>query len=202
MYNHKSTIHYYNMNSDTLLTRYDNADMKQLYSIIDEVIQQNSKVLDIGFGSGRDLAYLLSKGHDIWGIDASKYFVENAKKRFEQHAINFFKTQLPSLETPKHLNNSFDAILCIAVWMHLEYLDYNEAVENICKLCKPTATVLMSYSDGDRDEVDDRFFEHVDKELLISLFEKKGFYIIKEQSNDDSFQRQKLTWYTLVFKRD
>jgi len=52
------TVDYYNTNVTNLVARYDNADMSQLHQLLLKHIPKNSTVLDIGFGSGRDLDFL------------------------------------------------------------------------------------------------------------------------------------------------
>ena len=75
-----STITYYDSRVDELIERYDSADMSELHTVFDRYIQPGQKVLDIGFGSGRDMLYLKGKGVDIFGIDASEAFVRHFKE--------------------------------------------------------------------------------------------------------------------------
>jgi len=46
---------YYNQNHKELIERYNSATLPQLNKLFNQYIQKSHKVLDIGFGSGRDL---------------------------------------------------------------------------------------------------------------------------------------------------
>ncbi|WP_052435371.1 methyltransferase domain-containing protein [Sulfurospirillum cavolei] len=76
------TIDFYDKNAKRLMVDYDNADMTSTYKCIEKYLHSNYKVLDIGFGSGRDIKYFNSKKIEIYGIDASKEFIKIFKERY------------------------------------------------------------------------------------------------------------------------
>jgi 2-polyprenyl-3-methyl-5-hydroxy-6-metoxy-1,4-benzoquinol methylase len=195
-----NTHNFYEKNSNILINKYDNADMNTLNSLFDKYLIDKSKVLDIGFGSARDLRYLYSKGHDIWGIDPTIKFVDNAKNTFKDKSSHFFTGSLPSLFNQKNFNEKFDAIICIAVLMHLNHNEYEVSIINIIKLLKPNSIILFSYSIGERKVNDEREFYEINTKLLFSLFEKYNLNLIDKSVNSDSLNRDELTWETLVLK--
>ena len=73
------TQEYYATHGERLLQEYKQADMSKLHKLLETYIHPHSKVLDIGFGAMRELEYLHSLGHDIWGVDATELFVSYAK---------------------------------------------------------------------------------------------------------------------------
>ncbi len=197
-----NTIDFYNAESTQLIERYDNAKMSSLHQLLAEYISPKSKVLDIGFGSGRDLQFLYNNDYDIWGIDPAKKFVENAKIRFPEKKDHFFEGGVPFQKKALGKALKFDAVIVIAVWMHLRYDQYSETVEGIANVSRPGCVVVISYSEGERDDEDERYFESVDLENLIELFLAKDFKLIKTIKNEDSLKRNFLSWVTLVFKHD
>jgi len=54
------TIEFYKKNTIDLISQYNLADMSELYSFILDNISVSGKMLDIGFGSGRDLKFFKS----------------------------------------------------------------------------------------------------------------------------------------------
>jgi len=56
-----TTTEFYNTNALQLIDRYENADMSLLHQVFLQYLPTGSKVLDIGFGSGRDLEFLKKK---------------------------------------------------------------------------------------------------------------------------------------------
>ena len=74
------TQQFYENHSHDLIARYDSANMSALHQLLVKHIRPNSKIIDIGFGSWRDLSFLRSNGHDIYGIDPVEAFVVQAQK--------------------------------------------------------------------------------------------------------------------------
>ena len=195
------TVDYYNTNVENLVARYDNADMSQLHQLLLKYIPKNSTVLDIGFGSGRDLDFLQSYSYDIWGMDPSTKFVENAKNRFPTKKDQFFEAGVPFNKNNIDLSRAFDAVTSIAMWMHLRHKEYKNAVESIVSVLNNSSTVIISYSEGSRVG-DERYFEDVDLEYMTQLFKDKGFSLIEKVTNGDSLDRDSLTWITVIYQHD
>ncbi|MBT5934392.1 bifunctional 2-polyprenyl-6-hydroxyphenol methylase/3-demethylubiquinol 3-O-methyltransferase UbiG [Sulfurimonas sp.] len=195
------TVEYYDKNSLTLIKRYDSADMSLLYQVLLKYIPKKSIVLDIGFGSGRDLSFLNNEGYDIWGIDPSNNFVMNAKKRFPSIQNHFLQAAVPFDANTIGSDKKFDAIVCIAMWMHLNRDTYADSVASIVSVAKSNATVVISYSEGSRVD-DERCFEEVDLKYMNKLFKDNGFTLVETIVNGDSLNRNSLSWVTVVFKHD
>jgi SAM-dependent methyltransferase len=78
--------------------------------------QKNERVLDIGCGSGNHLLLLNKLGLDIYGVDASSYMIDVAKKRLG----NQCELKVGSAEDLPYSDNEFDYSLLINT---LEFLD-------------------------------------------------------------------------------
>ena len=195
-----NTKKFYDKNSPNLIEKYNQANMDNLHKLFDKYILNKSKILDIGFGSNRDLKYLHEKGHDIWGVDPTIEFIKNAQKNFKNKSSNFFTDSLPSLSNTLNFKIKFDALICIAVIMHLKDTEYEESISNIIKLLNDKAIIIFSYSIGIRKEKDERDFYDVNKELLFNLFKKYNLNLIYKDVNIDSLNRDELIWETLVLE--
>ena len=193
------TIEIYNEKAEEFIERYEKADMSALQWLMLEYLEPGSKVLDIGFGSGRDLAFLKDHGMEIWGVDPAENFVKNAKERFSVISDHFAVAGLPNLSLPEHFPEKFDAILLIAVWMHIPQEIQNESVRKICTLLKKGGRIVLSYSIGSRSD-DERFFEDLDSEKVSTMFEENGCKKIHENSNRDGLGRDSITWITEIYK--
>ena len=196
------TQEYYDTHGQRLLQEYQQADMLKLHKLLKKHIPSHSKVLDIGFGSMRELVYLYSLGHDIWGIDATELFVSNAQQSFPEIKEHFIQATLPFKETLA-LSNDFNAIISIALWMHLKKEQYANAVKNITTLLNPkNSVIVLSFSQGSRSVTDERYFEEVDMTYLDKLLTQYGFHLIEKSRTQDSLKRDSLSWITLVYKHD
>jgi 2-polyprenyl-3-methyl-5-hydroxy-6-metoxy-1,4-benzoquinol methylase len=194
-----NTLNYYNSNAQELYHRYNSADMSKVYKILDKHSSAADKVLDIGFGSGRDLLHLKRRGITGWGADASKSFVDLFKKEYPSFESRIFHSSLPSLDLQDEFKGFFNVIYSIATWMHIPKEEHFEAILNIRKYLKPGGKVIISYSTLPREN-DPRFFENINPEQLALLFETFGFTLVESSSNGDGLSRDDITWITQVYE--
>ena len=197
-----TTISYYNRTADSLIPTYETAEMSKLHSFLLLNLVPNSNVLDIGFGSGRDLAFLQKHGFNIWGIDPIEQFVDHAKERFSNITDHFFKASLPNLNIPQKLQHSFDNIILIAVWMHLPKEIHEDVIKSLCFLLKPHGKVILSYSITPRIGETERFFENVDGDTIQALFETYGYAKVDTITNKDGLGEREITWVTEAYRYD
>lgn len=195
------TTQIYNQHSSEFIARYDNAQMSHLHALLLKYLKPKASVLDIGFGSGRDLQFLYDNGYDIWGMDPSHKFVKNAIERFSAHKNHFFLANLPLEKKELGFNVAFEGIISIAMWMHLNRSEYADAVENIVSIATTDATLIISYSEGNRAQ-DERYFEEVDLSYLLELFEAQSYCLVEKIENRDSLNRDTLTWITVVLQNN
>jgi len=195
-----STTSFYNSNAIQLIDRYNNAEMTSLHTLLLKYIPKDSTVLDIGFGSGRDLQFLKDNGYDIWGIDPSEKFVQNIQARFPDIINNFIQSSVPFPINNSPFSINFDAIITIAMWMHLKKSQYKDVIKSIVSVAKDKATIIISYSEGSRAD-DERYFEDVDLDYIIQIFQQYNFSLVETITTKDSFDRDILTWNTVIFNR-
>jgi len=73
-----STIHYYKTHSKNLAKRYESVVVTELHNFLKSVFPSGAKLLEIGCGTGRDAAYLLSNGFDVVATDNVQEMLESA----------------------------------------------------------------------------------------------------------------------------
>ena len=68
---------YYSEHSQEYIENTKDANMKNLYSFFERYIPSNAqKIMDLGFGSGRDSLYFKSKGYEVLSLDPTIEFCE------------------------------------------------------------------------------------------------------------------------------
>ena len=199
----KKTLDYYATNALEVARRYEEVP-SALASKFDVAFTLGGKVLDIGCGSGRDLAVLARKGFDAYGVDPTSEFVDIAQ-RIHPELIGRVKVgQLPELGTP--FDGQFDGLLCCAVLMHLETTQLEESLEAFKLVIKPDGRVLISVpsarADADmygRDQ-HGRLFKDFSSNFLKETFEKHGFQLVGEWENLDTLKRSGVEWITHLYQ--
>jgi SAM-dependent methyltransferase len=136
------TIEYYSSHAQTIARRYESIVSPHANRFV-SAFHASSRVLDIGFGSGRDLANLYALGFDVFGIDAVAEFVEMAQVLHPYKLRNRVSCDsLPDFEIP--FGGEFDGVLCSAVLMHLDSTELFNAALNIKRCLKRNGRLLIS----------------------------------------------------------
>ena len=115
IYADEKTAGYYASKAADLAAKYAKAD--DLYSkLFVKYLTPRSRVLDIGCGSGRDLASLLRAGFTATGADSSAEMIRAAAGRYPELSNNIRLSGLPDLPG---VENTFKGVLCSAVLQHI-----------------------------------------------------------------------------------
>lgn len=161
-----------------------------------------ARVLDVGAGSGRDLAALLSAGYAAWGVEPSDGLRAAASANYPELAGRVEAGALPGLGTP--FGGSFDGVLCSAVLMHLSDADLFDAALALRRVLKPHGRLLISLPSArtdvgaDERDANGRLFKGYGPEELQLLLERLGFQLIGRWDSDDALQRAGTRWFTLL----
>jgi SAM-dependent methyltransferase len=70
-----------------------------------------AKVLEVGFGYGRDLAFLLGQGHRVWGIDLSPEAGRQAEARLRREGLRAERLETGAFEGSSLPDGLFDAVV-------------------------------------------------------------------------------------------
>ena len=200
----EKTLDYYNTNSTKLNERYESADVNEVQRLLLRSFLKNSKILDIGWGSGGDASFMTKNDFDVIAIDGSKNMIEEAKKIHPELFEKLYHKTLPNDLT---FNKTFDGVYSIATLMHLSKIDLAKTISKIYDLLDQNGKFLMSVSlfrnDIDKNGFDDkgRFFLVLSFEEWINLVENIGFKILETKTNDDGLGRCGIQWLTLVAQK-
>jgi 2-polyprenyl-3-methyl-5-hydroxy-6-metoxy-1,4-benzoquinol methylase len=200
------TIEYYAQNAGEIAARYESA-INGMATHFARAFAECNRILDIGCGSGRDMAYLHLLGKTVYGIDATAELVEHAQVLHPELRDLIICTAIPSEAIP--FGGGFDGILCSAVLMHIPLVHQRNAVcfRKACLI--PGGRLLYSVpskredviSDSQRD-ITGRLFIADCKDRLQQLFEENGFVLLEEWINSDSIGRGDVEWASFLMKRD
>jgi SAM-dependent methyltransferase len=197
------TINFYRGNAKEVAERYESvvSDLSKHFS---EAFNTGRKVLDIGCGSGRDLAVLHKLGYNIYGVDPTPQFVELAQDIHSELKNRIVQDALPDLTVP--FDGEFDGVLCSAVLMHIEVEQLPSAAQAIKACLKVGGRLLFSVPSKRLDVVSEnrdqngRLFIPNQADRLKSIFEELGFRTISAWNNSDSMGRDAVAWESVLME--
>lgn len=198
-----NTVNYYSQNAQQVADRYE-AVVSSLSEHFFDAYKPNSKVLDIGCGSGRDLAVLHKLGHQCYGIDPTPEFVEIAQRVHPELSNRIAHGGLPDMNPP--FEGEFDGVLCSAVLMHIDVDQLHLAASSIKSCLKIGGRLLYSVPSKRLDVVSEnrdangRLFIPDQSGRLQGIFEGLGFECISKWGNADSMGRDSVEWESVLLE--
>ena len=204
MFMDQTTLTFYANNAAAVAARYESV-VSSLSDHFTTAFHPNSKLLDIGFGSGRDLAVLAKSGHDCYGIDPTSELIDVAGVLHPELKGKLTQGALPDFEPP--FGGHFDGVLCSAVLMHLPVEGLGRAALAIARCLRIGGRLLYSVPSkrldvvaGDRD-ANGRLFIPDMGDRIQGLFQSQGFNHISSWTNADSMGRDAVEWNSVLMER-
>lgn len=199
----EATISYYSKNAQTVAERYESV-VSSLSESFSEAFKPKSKLLDVGCGSGRDLALLATLGHECFGVDATPKFVDLSQSLHPELKSRVQHASLPDLVPP--FGGDFDGVLCSAVLMHIAESELVPAALSIKRCLKNHGRLLYSVPSKRLDVVTEnrdangRLFVPDQSDRLQKIFEQLGFSLISKWDNADSLGRDSVEWISVLME--
>jgi 2-polyprenyl-3-methyl-5-hydroxy-6-metoxy-1,4-benzoquinol methylase len=199
----QSTLKYYSDNAAPVAERYESVVSNLSAHFVDS-FRKGGKILDIGCGSGRDLAVLHKLGFDCYGVDPTPKFVTIAQLKHPELVGRIALGELPDLNTP--FDGDFDGVLCSAVLMHISIEQLPATTAAIKSCMKQSGRLLYSVPSKRLDVVasnrdaNGRLFIPDQASRLNSLFSNLGFKEIAVWANSDSMGRDVVEWVSVLLE--
>ena len=199
----QSTLKYYSDNAAQVAERYESV-VSNLSAHFVDAFSNGGKILDIGCGSGRDLAVLHKLGFDCYGVDPTPEFVKIAQLKHPELIGRIALGELPDLYTT--FNGDFDGVLCSAVLMHIDIEQLSATSAAIKSCLKQGGRLLYSVPSKRLDVVasnrdaNGRLFIPDQASRLNSLFSNQGFMEIASWTNSDSMGRDAVEWVSVLLE--
>lgn len=185
------TKKYYQENSENYINATKNVDMSFQYNLFIPRLKKDGCILDIGFGSGRDMLFFKENGFQVFGIDNVSTFVQHGKslglevEEKDYHQIDY--------------ENQFDGVWACASLLHSNDLD--KAFANIHTALKPDGIFYLSMKYGrGANIVDGKFYRYIEEDDLKILCDKYNFNILQLSITDDLLHRKE-KWLNAVLKK-
>lgn len=176
--------------------------------LLSRAFAPNDRILDVGAGSGRDLAHLVAEGHVAYGLEPVREMRDEAIAAYPVLTGRLVDGSLPdALPDLSSIGAPFDGVLCSAVLQHVPRAQLLDAVYEIRKLLRPLGRALVSVPARRSDvgpngrDAYGRLFHSVPPGELALLFERVGFRVVECWADEDSLGRADTGWSTFLFER-
>ena len=154
-------------------------------------------ILDVGAGSGRDAAWLLSRGYEVLAVDPSVDIRGEALGLHPELGDRYQIDCLPALKRTLRSGIAFDFILLNASWMHVASTDRQRAFRKLVTLLKPGGVIAFTL----RDPVDaERGMHEVSAEEIERLARQHGAFVELKCDGSDLLDRIGVGWKHLAVR--
>lgn len=186
---------YYQEHFNEFIVDTSNANMKELYNFFEKHIKKGIKILDVGFGSARDIKHFSSK-YDVYGIDVVDEFVNHAKKLgFNQ----VYKQSILDIT----FQNTFDAIWACASLLHIEKETLNQAFKKCDNSLKEDGIMYCSFKYGTFiGERNGRYYIDLTEESIKEYLKDTNFKIIDSLVTIDVRPNRNEKWLNIILKKE
>lgn len=186
---------YYEINASKYIEDTINCDMRVQYEFFLKYMPTTGKILDIGFGSGRDMIYFSKKGFTIKGIDPTKSFVD---KMIEKG----YDVELKASEDLNEVNE-YDGIWACASLLHVRRNQLSDVVKNCSHALKKEGIMYCSFKYGDFEGIkNERYFNYLNEDLLNEMIKDTGLKLIETSiTYDVRNDRKDEKWLNVILKK-
>ena len=188
-----NTINHYNNNAKDYFDYTVNADMSDHYERFLKYLQENSYILDVGCGSGRDSKYFISQGYKVKAIDGSKELCKLASEYLNETVDNIKFNEIK-------YTNMFDAIWANASLLHVDKYEIDSVIERLKKALKENGIFYATFKYGNSErEKDGRYYNDQNEDTIRELF--KDFDIKELWVSDDVIPGKEDRWINIIVKK-
>lgn len=111
---------------------------------------KGKKILDIGFGDGRDLILFCNLGLHVYGVEVDADVVHHTRVKFEELGLDI-SVQVGRNDTTGFEDNSFDYVFSAAALMYLndENTNLHDILSHTLSILKPNGYLIGTFARSD-----------------------------------------------------
>ena len=184
---------FYSKNAKKYIESTEKNDMSFLHDYFLTHLPDGALILDVGFGSGRDLRAFLKRGYKVRGIDPCKEFCEYCKDLdVRQMAIEDLKDE-----------NEYDGIFACGSLIHVE--DITKALDICYRALKEGGLMYASFKYGTFEGIqDDRYLHYQTLDTLRVHISETDFQIVDFFITDDvrlERREKQERWFNILLRK-
>ena len=183
---------YYKENIDNFIEGTINCDMSSQYNLFEKYLNKDTKkILDIGFGSGRDSLYF-SKKYEVYSIDPIEEFCNHAK------SLGLKNVYCMNVQDINFINE-FDGIWACASLLHIPSNEIVEVLNRCYNALTSNGIMYCSFKYSEFEgERQGRFFNDFTLDKLNKLLSNTKFEVLEYTITDDVRPDRDEKWLNVV----
>jgi SAM-dependent methyltransferase len=193
----------YVADAEELIPRFEALATEDVLSAIFDLLPPHpGKTLDIGAGTGRDAAWLARRSQHVIAVEPADALRSAGEALHYRPNLDWLDDRLPDLVRTKARGETFNLVICIAVWQHLPPEQHERGMLALASLTAPGGRLIMSLRYG--PGAPNRRCFAADPEFLISTAEQAGLTSVTRrsaQSIQPGNRAAGVTWDWLCFDR-
>ena len=195
-------IPYYDQHATALTEQYEALAPEAVHHwLIDLMPTGNGlKALDVGAGSGRDAAWLASRGYAVWAVEPSEGMRLQGQQLHATSRITWVEDDLPKLDAITALNQGYDFILLSAVWMHVAPEQRASAFEALVQLLGLNGILAITLRCGPTPA--ERAMYEVSEQEVRHLADRFGVKVLRCVTAPDQSGRSEISWIQMALQND
>ncbi|MCP2341215.1 class I SAM-dependent methyltransferase [Actinomadura rupiterrae] len=187
----------YAAEADTLAHQYESLTSEQvLGDVLHLIPEKPGRVLDIGAGTGRDAAALALRGHSVTAVEPTAELRAHGRRLHPRAGIEWLDDTLPALPA---VEGTFDLVLLVAVWMHLDPDERRPAMRRLAGLLAPEGVLLLTLRHGPPPP--GRHMFDIPADEPVAQAASSGLHAVHQSTWDDLLGRPGVRWTTLAFRQ-
>jgi ubiquinone/menaquinone biosynthesis C-methylase UbiE len=163
-------------------------------------VGRSGRILDIGCGTGRDMAFFESQGIAVTGLDLSSGMLAYARQQMRGGLALMNMCQIGFREA------AFDGVWSCASLLHIPKQAAPTALQEMQRILKPGGMLVLTIQEGNSESWDEgyvagvkRFFARYPADVMKGLLTNKGFSV---QTVDSFSSFNNRVWLSFICKSE
>jgi SAM-dependent methyltransferase len=192
-------IEWYEGHAEALAHQYEALSADTVHAWLESLLPPApALLLDIGAGTGRDAAWLASKGHQVVAIEPSGAMRRQGHRLHPDDRIRWLDDRMPTLATTLRLGLAADVILLSGVWQHLASGDRPRAFRKLVSLLKSGGLLAITLRHGPAHPA--RCMHPVSLAEIEQLAREHGLVVVHVATASDGMGRSEVTWTNVALR--
>lgn len=172
---------YYNKNAADMIDNTLKLDLQPIYEKFERYLSPGAKLLDVGFGSGRDSLHFDAKGFEVVSIDFAQEVYSRGKILLNTEVL------LVDVRDIRY-KNEFEGIWASAVLFHYEEGQIQDVLMRCWDALKPGGVMYLSFKYGEAALLrHGRFFNDFTESKFMKMMDQvEGFEITEIWKTQDA----------------